>query len=183
MILGFQKYDFAIVTENSNRLASEWSNIRRFLSNLLQEIDNKRRIPDEATVALFVYSSVSTQVLPHAKSFDRTSGSYFINNDLNAHGSDAGTEGIVAALSAVCEHLREPIKKRLDGETTDAQAVIVFVHSAVDNEPVAEVVAILKWFMDAGVHVIVCGKKLQHFVEILVVRGVNRKATVIFFDP
>ena len=152
--LGFQQFDFVIITENSQSLATEWSRVRNFLGNLVEAIGETR---PQSMPALYTYRSTSEQLLPLARIYHYYSTVYFINENVNAT-TDTSTDGIIDALMDVQESLLTAIEMRLSHTATDGQVVILFSHSDIENSILDQTKEILSWFMNAGVYVVAVSK-------------------------
>ena len=137
---------------------SAWSSIRTFFANLAEVINEKRPLRTHRQPTMYDYNSDFKTVPAFNKFYDIQAVTHFLSNQWNVNTTDAGTDGIVVALSYIREQLKGAIERRLNHTGTEAQAILLFSHSPIEAGVMTQVKDIIRWFMDAGVYVITIRK-------------------------
>ena len=152
------KADFWIVVEKSAGMtSSNWDDVLAFLRHVLTAIDAKLTIPRAARVTWTLFGEETRTVLVSEHLYDLERLIDLVNQ-LAFPVSPGSTQSTIdEALKQARDNMRSHIIERLNGRSTQGQAVIVVKYDVVDGDSLTEAREILQWLTDAEVYVTVVG--------------------------
>ena len=151
-----------MVVENSRGVASDnWARVYAFIHNLITFIDDKITLGRDARLAVIAYNDDSERITSLALAHDRGKLLFLIESLTSNTYSGFSASGMTSALDAASLELQPSIATRLVDWTTREQALIFLAFSPVNNDVAEASMNSLLKLMNALVHVVVVGKKLE----------------------